>query len=421
MERRKFVKKIAGGFTTSLLTLNNPGFLSEVNKDALKSFTEEIFWINIRKKFPLNKNRVYFNSGTSGPVSFKVLDAVKKQMDIFAETGEYGSTDPAREKVAQFFGVNASEISLTHNATEGINIVTWGLPLKKGDEVIITKQEHVGNALPWLNRAKLDGIILKPFEPASTAQGNIDLILKNINPRTKVIAIPHITCTTGQVLPIKEIAEIAKRKNIYTAIDGAQGAGSLNLDLKDLDCDFYASCFHKWMLGPSGTGFLYVKEDMLDTLQAKWVGGHSDTGWDLQSDSPLLKGYVPTAHRYDYGTQNAALFTGVEAAIAFLEEIGMDTVAQRVNTLTNYLQQQLLNSGAKLDMLTPLEEKSRSGMISFRPESMDYKAFNTIAVKNGFRLRAVPESNQNCIRVSTHIYNSFEEIDRFIKFTREVL
>ncbi len=297
MERRNFVKKIAGGFTTSLFTLHNPGYLMDHIKLQGGSYTEEEYWKIIRKKFPLKDHRIFFNNGTSGPVSLQVLDAVKKQMDEFAETGEYGSTDAARERVAQFFNAMLSEISLTHNTTEGINIITWGLPLKRGDEVIITTQEHVGNALPWLNRAKIDGINLKPFEPAPTAQGNVDLIIQNINARTKVIAIPHITCTTGQVLPIKEICEIARSKNIYTAIDGAQTAGSLKLDLKSLGCDFYASSFHKWMLGPAGTGFLYVNEKMLDVLQARWVGAHSDTGWDLQTNPPYIKDFVPTSHR----------------------------------------------------------------------------------------------------------------------------
>ncbi|CAN5220036.1 cysteine desulfurase SufS [soil metagenome] len=421
MERRNFVKKIAGGFTTSLLTLNSSDFLQHNKEKGSADLSEADYWKNIRKKFPLKNHRFFFNNGTSGPVSYQVLDAIQNMMKDFSETGEYGSTAAAREKIAQFINVKLSEISLTHNTTEGINIVAWGLPLKKGDEVIITKQEHVGNALPWLNRAKLDGIILKPFEPASTAQENIDLINQYITSRTKVIALPHITCTTGQVLPIKEISAIAQSKNIFTAIDGAQGAGSMDLDLKTLGCDFYSSSFHKWMLGPAGTGFLFVSEHLMDVLQAKWVGAHSDTGWDLQSDPPYLDGYVPTAHRYDYGSQSAALFSGVEAAIDLMQSIGMDKVEARVRELSGYLQQQLLELNDKVEMLTPLEAASRISMISFRPRKMDFLEFNKIAAQNGFRVRVVPESNQNCIRISTHIYNSFEEIDSFVKFTQEVL
>ncbi len=138
---------------------------------------------------------------------------------------------------------------------------------------------------------------------------------------------------------------------------------------------------------------------MLDILQAKWVGAYSDTGWELQTNPPYLKDYVSTAHRYDYGSQNAALFAGVEAAIDCIKEIGMDTVEQRVNALSGYLQQQLMASADNIEMITPLEDKSRSGMISFRPKSMDYLEFNHLAMKIGYRLRVVPESNQNCIRI----------------------
>lgn len=382
---------------------------------------DEAFWQAIRGSFSLNTRRIYLNNGTFGPSPTRVVNAIQSRMNEIAASGEYGSTDRARRRLAAFMHVKAEEIALTHSTTDGINIVTWGLPLKPGDEVIITQQEHVGNALPWINRARLHNIVLKPFQPAQTAAENIDLIRRLITPRTRVLALPHISCTTGLVLPLQEIAAMARSKGIFTAIDGAHGPGSLNLDLKSLGCDFYAASCHKWMLGPSGTGFLYVREDLLDTLQAYWVGAHSDTGWDLLTTPVTFKGYAGSAHRYDFGTPNAALYAGVEETITFLEETGMDKIEKRIKQLSTHLQQKLVDLGGKIDMLTTREDISRAGMVTFRIAGKDFAEVNKLAAKNNFRIRAVPESNLNALRVSTHIYNSPDEIDRFAAFVRTAI
>jgi cysteine desulfurase / selenocysteine lyase len=416
--RRGFVKKIATGFAATALTTEaltaSPGEPPVPKSDPQ-------FWKEVRNAFPLTRKRVYFNNGTFGPSPSRVLNAIKSSIDFIGNSGEYGSTDRARKRISTFVKVKTEEISLTHNTTEGINIVTWGLPLKAGDEVIITQQEHVGNAVPWLNRAKLHGIVLKPFQPALTASENVALIRQLITPRTKVIAIPHITCTTGLVFPIEEISALARSKGIFTAIDGAHGAGFLNLDLKALGCDFYATSCHKWMLGPSGTGFLYVREELFETLQAYWVGAHSDKGWDLQTTPVTFNGYVNSAHRYDFGSQNASLYAGVEETITFLEEIGMERIEKRIRYLSTYLQQKLLAFGDKIEMLTPVEAQSRAGMITFRIPGKDFADFNALAQKNNFRIRMVPESNLNALRISTHIYNSPAEIDRFAELVASAI
>ncbi|WP_296704905.1 aminotransferase class V-fold PLP-dependent enzyme, partial [Algoriphagus sp.] len=258
--RREFLQKLSlGTLAPGLL-----GFKSKIS--SINPINHRLkgddFWENVREQFPLTRNRVYMNNGTFGPSPTPVLEALKNSFDETNTIGEYGQINPLRGKLAEFVRIKEAEISLTHNTTEGINIMVWGLPLKAGDEVIITYHEHAGNAIPWLNRAKLDGVVLIPFEPALTQSENLDLIKKLVTPRTKVIAVPHVTCTTGLVMPIKEISEFAKNKGIYTAIDGAHGAGTFDLNLKELGADFYASSYHKWVLGPNGSGFLYVNEEL---------------------------------------------------------------------------------------------------------------------------------------------------------------
>lgn len=418
--RRIFIQKLGVGIAI-------PGLVSFTSSSEIlsnsidQSLKGEEFWEGIRKQFPLTNNRVYLNNGTFGPSPNMVLEALQNSFVETNTSGEYGHIEPYREKLAAFVSIKTSEISLTHNTTEGINIMTWGLPLKAGDEVIITLHEHAGNAIPWLNRAKLHGIVLKPFEPKATHQENLDLIKSLITPKTKVIAIPHITCTTGLVFPIKEISAFARSKGIFTAIDGAHGAGTFDLDLHDLGCDLYASSYHKWVLGPNGTGFLYVREEILEQVQAYQVGAYSDLGWDLYQNPPEFMGYVPTAHRFDYGSQSLPMIRGAVAAVDFHRGIGKEKIEARLEELNQYLYDGLSEMSSQLEILSSTEAASRISMITFKPKNMDYQEAGSMISKEGFRIRQVPESKLDAIRISTHIYNTKADIASFLEATKKVL
>lgn len=411
--RRTFLQKLSAGIM--LPTLGIHSALAAPTLMIDHTITGEKFWDQIRTQFPLTQNRTYLNNGTFGPAPFAVQKAMEESLQYINTSGEYGSTEPEREKLASFLEIKTSELSLTHNTTEGINIMAWGIALNQGDEVILTNHDHVGNALPWLNRAKLHGIVLKTFSPAATQAENLDLIKGLTSKKTRVIAIPHVTCTTGLVFPIKEIAEFAKKQGIITAIDGAHGAGSFDLNLEALGCDFYAGCCHKWLLGPSGTGFLYVREQMIDQLQTFHVGGGSDAGWDLFTTPPVLNGYVATAHRFDYGTQSTTLMKGVSAATTFHHGIGKEKVEIRVRELNQYLFEGISDLNSQLEILSPEEAASRISMVSFRPKNISYQELGDKLGQEGFRIRQVAEGKVDAIRVSTHIYNSKKEIDLFLK------
>lgn len=422
-DRRTFIKKVTGGIVGSWVLTALPAcargtYILSREMDIAPDDAE--FWKSVRDQFPLSRNRAYFNNGTIGPSPYVVRDAVKGAIDSTDGSGENAGGDNSRTKIAGLVNVKESEISMTHNVTEGVNIVAWGLPLRRGDEVIITTHEHAGNALPWLNRAKLDGIILKAVVPAQTAAENLQRINDLITPATRAIAIPHITCTAGHVFPAREISQLGHDKGLWVCFDGAHAPGMIPLDLHDIGCDTYATCCHKWMCGPKGTGFLYVSEKMLDVLEARWIGAYSDLGWDVTVNPPEFKGYVPTAHRFDYGTQNAALQVGVAAAVDFLYHIGMDNIAKRGHALAGRLRSGLAAFGGKVEILTPEEERSRASMVGFRLATMPYKTFAETAAKNGFRIRQVPENHLDSIRVSTHLYNSTDEVDRFLEVVKNI-
>lgn len=415
--RRSFLQKLGIGVMA-------PGLLGIPDSKANSlnhNLQGEEFWKQVRDQFPLTQSRIYMNNGTFGPSPKDVLNALNDSFEQTNTSGEYGHIDPLRAQLADFVGIKESEISLTHNTTEGINIMVWGLPLKAGDEVIITYHEHAGNAIPWLNRAKLHGIVLKPFEPGMTQEENLDLIKSLVTPKTKVIAVPHITCTTGLVMPIKEIADFASSKGIYTAIDGAHGAGTFDLNLKELGVDFYASSYHKWVLGPNGTGFLYVREELLDDLQAFQVGAYSETGYDLHQKPLQLNEYVKTAHRYDYGSQSLPIIKGVLAAVNFHQEIGRQKIESRIRELNQQLYDGLAEMNNQLEIITPKEAESRICMVAFKPKNKDYEEAYREISQEGFRIRIVPEGGINAIRISTHIYNKKAEVDLLLNAVQKVL
>jgi selenocysteine lyase/cysteine desulfurase len=419
LSRKQFIRTAGLGVSFSLADWGKIFARQPLSKAPFDS--DESYWQNVRQNFPLTREWTYLNNGTFGPSPYPVIEAVHKGMADEDQLGNYGGYEATIPKIAKFVGVDESEIVLTRNVTEGINIACWGLPLKPGDEVIVTTHEHVGNAVPWLNRQKADGIVIKAYTPALTADETLSRISDLINHKTRVIATPHIPCTQGQVLPVKEICQLAKDKGLYALIDGAHGAGMMPLDLHDMGCDTYASCCHKWMLGPKGTGFLYVSKHMQDIVKARYGGGGTQTGdWNVAS-SPItdtLK--AETAHRYFGGTQASSLYKGVNAAIDFIETIGIGSIHSRIKSLGKYTQDRLLELGDRIELLTPTEERSRCAVNGFRIKGADYQKVYNKCVDAKIRIRSVAENGLNSLRVSTHIYNNHDDVDRLMDVLRNV-
>ncbi|MFY8020803.1 MAG: aminotransferase class V-fold PLP-dependent enzyme [Bacteroidia bacterium] len=417
--RRNFLKNSSAALIAATLLKDSGSDLPFPSMQELKAIAdkdENLFWKALRLQFPLQKETTYLNNGTMGPSPYPVIEAVKKGMMDGDQFGAYGGWEATHKKIADFVGADETEIALTHNVTDGINITCWGIPLKKGDEVILTTHEHVGNAFPWLNRRKLHGIIIKTFEPASTAAETLNRINALISKKTRAIAVPHIPCTQGQILPAKEICKLAREKGIFSIIDGAHGPGMIHLDLHDMGCDTYASCTHKWLLGPKGTGFLYVRKEFREILQTYFVGGGSDNAkWNMALNPPEMGTYVDSAHRYYGGTQSLGLYKGVDAAIDFFNTIGPDKIYQRIFDLGSYAQEKLLAMGDKIELITPTESISRAGVNGFRLKGTDAAKVYQYCAEKKFRIRVVHENGLNSLRLSTHIYNTKEEIDAFVE------
>jgi len=419
LTRRSFIRTFAGGALGSALLYAFPENARAkyiLAGDEVVPADDDYFWRVVRDQFPLKKEPIFLNNGTMGPSPFVVIDAVKAEMEDVDRHGRYGGWEVARPKIAKFINANENEISLTHNVTEGINIVACGLPLKRGDEVILTNHEHAGNALPWLARARRDGIVIKQVQLAPTFDETLDRINALILPRTRCIAVPHITCTIGQVLPAKEIATLARDKGLWFFLDGAHTPGMMPLDVKELGCDFFASCGHKWMMGPKGTGFLYIRKEVQDIVEPYWTGGSADASWDL------VKGtleYKKDAHKYDFGTQSSSIYVGLGAAVDFLHHLGMENVARRGQALALHLRGELEKLGDTIEVLTPEEKGGYGSVLGFRLKDVPFDKLQQLLLeKHKIITRMVPENGVNCNRISTHIYNDFDEVNKVAEAIR---
>ncbi len=420
MNRRDFIKLSA---TAPIIGATSGSILAADTKQPIiklpKFENTEAYWEKVRTQFPITKEMLYFNNGTMGPSPKYVTDILTKQIQHVDATADYGyDVEGLRASIGRFINADKDDIALTHNVSEGVSIIAGGLEMMPGDEVLLTNQEHGGGAVPWLARAKRHGIVVKFFDVGTTLVETINNLQKARTKRTRIIAVPHITCTTGHVLPIKRIADIAHSANILLFVDGAHAPGMLRTDIRNYGCDAYASCGHKWMLGPKGTGFLYISKKMRELVAPSWSGAEADKHWDYKGNLE----WIDTASKYDFGTQSSSLFTGLRAAIEWQELIGIANIETRVNELSTYMREGLskLMSG-KFDFLTPAT--SLSGITTIRLKNSDrYKDFaSVLQTKYKIRTRIVPEGDLQANRFSVHIYTSKKDIDIFLKATEDVL
>jgi isopenicillin-N epimerase len=308
---------------------------------------EEAYWTALRKQFLIPEDEVYLNNGTVGSSPLPVLKAI---VDCYRDTERMAQSDPEdypiwgyaawnefRDPLAKFIGCKRDEIALLRNATEANSYIANGVDLKGGDEVLITDQEHPGGEHPWDLRAKRYGIVVKKItlpKPVQDAAAVLNLFEAAITSRTRVIFFSHITTVTGVVLPAKEICGLARSKGILSAVDGAHVPGMMKLDVHDLGCDMYSASPHKWLQATKGTGFLYVRDEVIDRV---W-NTIATEGWD---DTKLR------AERFQrIGSSNVPTLCGLRAAIEFANQIGMERIEKRHRQMANYMLSEMQKRGA---------------------------------------------------------------------------
>jgi selenocysteine lyase/cysteine desulfurase len=420
LNRRNFVRTLGVGTlgalaAPSLLAASRkpPAQPAPVTLPGYGAKTETAYWRAVRALYPLQDTPAYLNTGGLGPASQPVLDTVFSTMTELQQHSETGHElfEPARETLARYLGAAPAEICFTRNATEATSIIAAGIALREGDEVIFESHAHPGGSFPWFNQEKLRGIKARVFDPdPASPAANLARIRELITPRTRVIQVSHITCTTGLLFPVKAIAELAHAHGAWFHIDGAQSAGMIPVDVHAIGCDSYAVSGHKWIGGPHESGVLYLRRDRLDDIAVTLVGAHSG---ELDHLPGVLK-FEPAATRHEYGTRNAGLACGLAAAVGLQEQIGRERIAAYGHGMATRLLRELAPVPG-IAVLTPRPDEMRGSMIAIAHARADAgKLFGYLVEQHRLRCRPVTEQGLQAVRISTHVFNSHAECDRVI-------
>lgn len=377
-------------------------------------------WRIVRDQFLLEPGYAYLNTGGLGPTPRTVIaafDQARLDLERRCETG-HGLRAEVRRRACEFLGCREEELAFTRNATEGMNLVARGLELREGDEIVMTTHEHPGGAMPWFAVREGTPIGIRTVEPGSGGEDSLRRLRRALTARTRAVMVSHVTCTTGLVMPVREIADECRRRDIVCVIDGAQAVGQLPVDLGALGCDFYVASGHKWLLGPKGTGVMYVRDEYLDRWKPPFVGAYSDARFDLAEG--VFQRLRP-ASASEYGTRDTPLVIGLGAALDFLSTIGMEMIVGHGAFLARRLRDGLAGLRG-VEVLTPID--ASAAILTFRlpvAGGDPWEWCERLRREHGFRLRPVGEAGLAAVRASTHVFNSEEEVDRLIEIIGEQL
>jgi selenocysteine lyase/cysteine desulfurase len=356
-----------------------------------------------------------------------VVDAVANYMyemegdPLHNEWGGIGAwMEEVRARAAEFLGAEKEEIILTRNTTEGMNAVATGLRLKAGDEVLTTNHEHGGGMVCWQYLARHVGVKVRYIQmpnPVENKEQILGQVERHITPRTRVCSFSHVDTITGLQMPMADIARITRPKGILLICDGAQVPGMLDVNVKALNVDTYASSSQKWMLAPKGCGLLYIRKQVQDRVQPVM----------------LYDGY--RAYTASMGTRNVPQILGHGVAMDFHNAIGRDRVEARIRQLNGFMRECLKPIPA-LRLLTPEQHELSSGMVTFAVDPSKGRngdivnqlfEVHNIMVKPAQGTYAyvpdpdVPRENYNALRFSTHIFNSEAQIERTADILAQML
>ncbi|MBP1769960.1 MAG: cefD 2, partial [Candidatus Aminicenantes bacterium] len=307
LSRRDFARYLLAGSTVSLAALDkaNAGIYQKVTELNQKFLEDEapdgVYWEEIRKLYDFEDRFIMMNNGTLGPMPRTVFNTLTRYFRVQATNPYDGYNylpavrESVRTKLAAFVNASPDEVAITSNTTEGLNFVVNGLDLEEGDEVLMSNLEHPGHIGPWKLKEKRAGITIKEVPLSPTAR-SIDEIVgafaAAITPRTRVISISHTVFITGLIMPLQELSRLAHDKGLLILADSAHGIGMLDLDMKALGIDFFASSPYKWLGAPTGVGLLYVRKEAIDKVHPTVVS----TGWESNAKASKLD---PSGQRSD--------------------------------------------------------------------------------------------------------------------------
>ena len=378
---------------------------------------DETFWRESQQSFTVDRSLINLNTGGVSPSPRAVQEAMRRYLELSNEAPVHTmwrilepQIETVRTKLAAAFGCDPEEMAITRNASESLEICIFGLDLKAGDEVLTTNQDYPRMLNSWKQRERRERIkvnyISFPVPPPSM-DDLYQRFERAITPRTKVIHFCHITNLTGQIFPVKRICQLGRARGIEVIVDGAHAFAHFPFKHSDLDCDYYGTSLHKWLLAPHGTGFLYVRKSKIKSLWPLMAA-------DKSQDENIRK-------FEEIGTHPAANHNAIAEALTFHEGIGIERKAARLRYLKERWAKRL-QSQKGVRILTPFDPQQSCGLALFDIEGVDpgklgahlwdrYRIITTPIVHDEFR----------GIRVTPNVYTTLNEVDAFCDAVEKVI
>ena len=374
----------------------------------------------IRSDIPALDESIYMNTGGTGPLPGPVVQSIVSQYRSVFEGGPDTPTirgpiteafEETRQTVADFLGVAPEEIALLRSVSEGLSTVAYGMDWSAGDEVIVTEEEHPTGIMVWLNLAQERGIKIRKMplmESRDEMLSGLDAIM---NDRTRLVCVSHVTTDTGTRLPADDICQLAHDRGVPVALDAAQSAGQFPIDLRQMNCDFYAGTGHKWLLGGWGTGYFYVRRDWVDRLKVSWTGSGAGT-LDRRGLSDDLE-FLDTAHRFEFGGRHHPLYNAMGRAIGYINGVGSENIEARSLELADRLKAGIAEiDGAVLR--SPVSREFSTGIVTFSVDGLDGAELNSQMFER-WHILGRPALNQSAMRLCCAFFIEDGEIDTIIE------
>jgi selenocysteine lyase/cysteine desulfurase len=374
---------------------------------------DEFYWREIQNAFMLDRSVINLNNGNSCPSPTVVHEAYKRYLDWSNQAPVYHrgmierNIEVARRRLAAEFGCDPEELAITRNSSESLQIAQNGLDLAPGDEVVTTEQDYGRMLTTWDQRARRDKIkIVKINFPVPTTGEDLYARLEGaITPRTKVLHFCHITNLTGQIFPVQNLSRMARSRGIVTIVDGAHAVAHFPFQLRDLEMDYYGTSLHKWLLAPTGTGFLYVRRERIAKT------------WPLQaaperSDNDIRK-------FEEIGTSPAATKAALNEALAFHQAIGTERKAARLRYLTLRWANRL-KGNPRIAIHTDLNNVYGVATVGIK-DVPAAKINQFLWEKYRIITATIRRPEYEGVRITPNIYTPLEEIDQFVGAMEDLL
>ncbi len=422
--RRNFLNKLGAAGGLSFMSLSNPGFAADAEKFMRNvpgsgdyvGKDDEDFWGWVRESYTISPNVINLNNGGVSPQPKVVQDAHIRFYQYCNEAPSYymwqildQGREPLREKLAGLCGCQADEVAINRNSTEGLNSIIFGLNLKAGDEVVLSKQDYPNMMNAWRQREKREGIKLVWINipvPIENEAEIVKLYTDAFTEKTKIVHVTHLINWSGQIVPVRDIARAAHQRGIEVIADGAHTLAHFDFKIPDLECDYFASSLHKWLGAPFGSGLLYIKKEKISKIWALLSNNEPD-GPDIRKFESL-------------GTRSFAAEMAIGTAVDFHDVIGGKRKENRLRFLKDYWVDQVKGI-PRVKFYQPKKSNlscaiATIGIEGKKPQEVSAEFFN----KYKIHAVAIDWENIHGVRVTPNVYTSTKDLDKLVKAIKSI-